>query len=132
MVEEETKVLVIEDDPLLAEMYRLRLVADGYGVAIGRDGEEGLRMAASQPPDFIYLDISLPGIDGFGVLEQLRAAPSTAMIPVVIVSNFGDPEMRQRGLLLGARDVLLKADTTPAQLSAAVGRTTRRSSAPAH
>jgi ammonium transporter, Amt family len=131
-VEEETKVLVIEDDPLLAKMYRLRLVADGYGVAIGRDGEEGLRMAATQPPDFIYLDISLPGIDGFGVLEQLRAAPTTATIPVIIVSNCGDPEMRQRGLRLGVRDVLLKADTTPAQLSAAVGRTTRRSSAPAH
>lgn len=115
------KVLIIEDDDSIAEMYRLRLVADGYEVEIGHDGEKGLQLAAGAP-DFIYLDVRLPGIDGFEVLGKLRSQPATAAIPVMILSNYGDPALRQRGLVLGAQEVATKADMTPAELSATVRR----------
>jgi len=116
-VDDDVKVLLIEDDAAAAEMYRLRLAADGYTVVIGRDGEEGLRMAADEAPDFIYLDLRLPGLDGLEVLERLRAQPSTTHIPVIILTNYGEPELRERGLKLGALEFLVKAETTPAELS---------------
>ncbi len=119
-MDDDVKVLLIEDDAAAAEMYRLRLAADGYRVVIGRDGEEGLRMASEEAPDFIYLDLRLPGLDGFEVLEQLRGDPTTMHIPVIILSNYGEPELRERGLKLGALEFLVKADTTPAQLSTKV------------
>ena len=123
-MEDDVKVLLIEDDVAAAEMYRLRLVADGYLVVIARDGHEGLRMAADEAPDFIYLDLRLPGLDGFEVLERLRADAATMHIPVIILTNYGEPELQERGLKLGALEFLVKADTTPAQLSDSVGRAT--------
>ncbi|MGA7989595.1 MAG: response regulator [Candidatus Dormiibacterota bacterium] len=125
MVEEAVKVLLIEDDVDAAEMYRLRLVADGYEVVVAHDGSEGLRLAADDhPPDFIYLDLRLPGLDGFEVLERLRQDEATTHIPVIILSNYGEPELRERGLRLGALEFLIKADTSPTQLSRTVERTT--------
>jgi DNA-binding response OmpR family regulator len=123
LVDDDVKVLLIEDDEAAAEMYRLRLAADGYTVVVARDGEEGLRMASDEDPDFIYLDLRLPGLDGFEVLERLRGAPATRQIPVIILSNYGEPELRERGLKLGALEFLVKADTTPAQLSTKVEQT---------
>jgi DNA-binding response OmpR family regulator len=124
VVEDDVRVLLIEDDVAAAEMYRLRLVADGYSVVIARDGQEGLRMAAHESPDFIYLDLRLPGLDGFEVLERLRADTTTMHIPVIILTNYGEPELRERGTKLGALEFLVKADTTPAQLSESVERVT--------
>ena len=121
-MEDDVKVLLIEDDVAAAEMYRLRLVADGYTVVIGHDGHEGLRLASEESPDFIYLDLRMPGLDGFEVLERLRADAATKHIPVIILSNFGEPELRERGLRLGALEFLVKADTTPAHLSENVER----------
>jgi two-component system cell cycle response regulator len=129
LVDDDVKVLLIEDDEAAAEMYRLRLAGDGYTVVVARDGEEGLRMASDENPDFIYLDLRLPGLDGFEVLEHLRAEPATTHIPVIILSNYGEPELRERGLKLGALEFLVKADTTPSQLSTKVGQT-RGSQAP--
>jgi DNA-binding response OmpR family regulator len=123
-VGDDIKVLMIEDDSAAAEMYRLRLVADGYTVVVAEDGEQGLEMAGAELPDFIYLDIRLPKIDGFEVLERLRADPETAGIPVIILSNFGEPEFRERGLKLGALEFLVKSDTTPSNLSETVERVT--------
>jgi DNA-binding response OmpR family regulator len=120
--DEEVKVLLIEDDVAAAEMYRLRLVADGYSVVIGHDGREGLRLATDEAPDFIYLDLRLPGLDGFEVLERLRGDATTKHIPVIILTNYGEPELRERGLRLGALEFLVKADTNPAQLSESVER----------
>lgn len=129
-MEEEVKVLLIEDDEFAAEMYRLRLSGDGYEVVIARNGQEGLNLAASVLPDFVYLDIRLPILDGFEVLEQLRANPLTAHIPVIILTNYGEEEFRERGLKLGALEFLVKSDTTPARLSETVERVTGSRSIP--
>ena len=110
-------LLMIEDDRAIAEMYRHQLALDGFNVALAFDGEEGLTLASQVEPDLVLLDVRLPGIQGFGVLERLRSDPRLSAIPVVLLSNYGDPRMVERGLQLGARDYLIKSRTTPMELS---------------
>ena len=118
--DEEVRVLFIEDDPAVAEMYKLKLELDGYTVTVAKDGEEGLQVATESPPDIIFLDTRLPKMDGFAVLERLRSADRTREIPVIILSNYGERELVDRGLKLGALEYLIKSQTTPANLSKGV------------
>lgn len=118
--DEEVRVLFIEDDPAVAQMYKLKLELDGYAVTVAPDGEAGLRMSRENHPDIIFLDIRLPKMDGFAVLEELRADEETKNIPVVILSNYSEQELVERGLNLGALEYLIKSETTPAKLSKGV------------
>jgi CheY-like chemotaxis protein len=111
------RVLFVEDDPSVAQMYRLKLELDGYDVEVATDGEKALEIARSNAPDIIFLDIRLPKLDGFGVLEALRKDPRTERLPVVILSNYSEKQLIERGLRMGARDYLIKTQTTPARLS---------------
>ncbi len=117
---DEVRVLFIEDDPTVAQMYKLKLELDGYQVTMAKDGEEGLQLTSEVKPDIIFLDIRLPKMDGFAVLEGLRANEETRQIPVVILSNYGERELVERGLKLGALEYLIKSQTTPANLSRGV------------
>jgi DNA-binding response OmpR family regulator len=119
-VSEDVHVLFIEDDPTVAQMYRLKLELDGYKVTMAKDGDEGLGLARRLAPDIIFLDIRLPKKDGFSVLEELRAQVPTSTIPVVILSNYGERDLVHRGLSLGAQEYLIKSQTTPASLSRGV------------
>lgn len=110
-------VLLIEDDTEFLDMYRMRLERDGYRVHTASDGEQGLNLAARLQPDIVFLDIRLPKMDGFEVLRRLREDEATAGLPVVILSNYGEQEMVDRGLRLGALEFLVKAHTTPVELS---------------
>jgi putative two-component system response regulator len=115
--EDRVQVLLVEDDQEFAEMYRLKLEADGYEVRIAGDGEEGLAMAVDDPPDLIFLDIRMPRLGGLEMLERLRAEPTTESLPVVILSNYGEDELRKRGFDLGALEWLIKANVTPGEVS---------------
>jgi DNA-binding response OmpR family regulator len=117
---DEIKVLFVEDDPTVAQMYRLKLELDGYQVVMAKDGEEGLRLALEVQPDIVFLDIRLPKVDGFQVLEGLRSCDETRNVPVVILSNYGEQDLVDRGLRLGALEYLIKSQTTPANLSKGV------------
>jgi len=117
---DEIRVLFVEDDPTVAQMYRLKLELDGYQVIMAKDGEEGLRLAREVDPDIVFLDIRLPKVDGFSVLEGLRATDRTRNVPVVILSNYGEQDLVDRGLRLGALEYLIKSQTTPAHLSRGV------------
>jgi len=114
-------VLLIEDDPAVLEMYRMKLSLDGYHVEVATNGEEGLNKARELHPDIIFLDIRLPIMDGFEVLQELRQRDDTAQIPVIILSNYGEKELVDRGLRLGANEFLIKANTTPSLLSEGIG-----------
>lgn len=115
-VPDEVRVLLVEDDPSVAQMYRLKLELDGYQVDIAPDGEAALEMARTVSPDIVFLDIRLPKLNGLDVLEALRSDPSTQPLPVVILSNFSEAELVERGARLGALDHLIKSQTTPARL----------------
>ena len=110
-------VLLVEDDPSVLEMYRLKLELDGYRVSTALDGEDGLKKAVDLDPDIIFLDIRLPKMDGLEVLRKLRAEDKTRDIPVIILSNYDEEDLIARGLRLGAHEYLIKARTTPTSLS---------------
>jgi CheY-like chemotaxis protein len=122
---DEVRVLLVEDDAALAQMYRVKLERDGYTVQVAGDGEEALAWLADQLPDLVFLDVRLPRMDGLTFLERLRADPRTQNVPVVIVSNYSEEELVSRGLQLGALEYLVKSQTTPGQLSQGVPDWTR-------
>jgi CheY-like chemotaxis protein len=114
---DEITVLFVEDDASVAQMYRLKLELDGYSVDVAADGLAALEKARALQPDIIFLDIRLPKLDGLGVLEALRGDSATERIPVVILSNWNEKELVDRGIKLGALDHLIKSQTTPARLA---------------
>src|SRR4030081_1453510 len=118
--EDDVRVLFVEDDPEVAQMYRLKLELDGYAVDVAVDGLQAIQMATSSPPDIIFLDIRLPKMDGLGVLEALRNDERTHKVPVVILSNYNERELVARGLKRGALDYLIKSQTTPAKIAGGV------------
>ncbi|MFA6027695.1 MAG: response regulator [Patescibacteria group bacterium] len=113
-----TKVLIVEDDKFLAELISTKLDKEGYSVVAANDGETGLKKAQEDKPNIILLDIMLPGMDGFEVLENLKKDPAsgTKDIPVIILSNFGQEEKVEKGLSLGAADYLVKANFTTGEI----------------
>src|SRR5256886_15679371 len=93
VVDEDVNVLFIEDDPAVAEMYKLKRELAGYRVTVAKAGEEGLDHAKNQVPDIVFRDIRLPKIYGFAVLEKLPSDTVSKTIPVIILSNYGEKEM---------------------------------------
>src|SRR3979409_2716580 len=94
-------------------MYKLKLELDGYAVTVAPDGEAGLKMAKESRPDIVFLDIRLPKMDGFAVLEELRGDAATKDIPVVILSNYSEQELFEGGLTHEALKHLIQAERTP-------------------
>lgn len=113
-------VLIIEDDPAQAQMYRRKFEGDGYEVTVAADGEAGLQLAIQTMPDLVFLDIRLPKMDGLAVLEAIRRNPATEHLPVVILTNLDEDDLRAAGARLGVSDWLIKSQVTPGGLSARV------------
>lgn len=111
------KILLIEDDQMLREMYLTKFKGDNYEVEMAVNGADGLALIKSSLPDVVLLDIILPMLDGFAVLEKIKADDSTKNIPVVLLTNLGTDEDRAKGERLGAVDYLVKANMTPEQVS---------------
>jgi adenylate cyclase len=84
------KILIVDDEPELVEMLKIRLEASGYDVISASDGEEGLKRAEKEKPDLILLDIMMPGMDGLVVLARLRNNLETNFIPVIMLTAKGD------------------------------------------
>lgn len=115
--EEKIRVLLIEDEKEVAELYKLKLTLDGYEVILAEGGQEGLDKAFTLKPELIFLDIKMPEMDGFEVLKKLREGQKTKDIPVVILSNFDEQDMVEKGLTLGANEYLIKSQFTPEEIS---------------
>jgi DNA-binding response OmpR family regulator len=107
----DTTVLIIEDDPLAANLLQLILGRQGYRPITAFDGLEGLKIARSEHIDLILLDLMLPGIDGFEVLTQLRADPKTADVLVMIVSVKSEITDRRTAAKVGVDGYLTKPYT---------------------
>lgn len=123
-------VLLVEDDVAVAQMYRLQLELDGYLVLTATDGETGLSMAERFGPNLIVLDVGLPGMTGLALLDAIRANDRLHDTPVLILTNFDDPDTEKRSIELGARHFLPKSKTTPDALSGWLRRSTSSSGAP--
>ena len=104
-----TKVMLVEDDKSLREIYSIRLVAEGYEVVSAGDGEEALAMAVKERPDLIVSDVMMPKISGFDMLDILRSTPETKDIKVIMMTALSSEDQRQRGESLGANKYLVKS-----------------------
>ena len=104
-----TKILLVEDDKSLREIYGVRLLAEGYDIVSAGDGEEALAMAIKDRPDLIVSDVMMPKISGFDMLDILRSTTETKNIKVIMMTALSSEEQRQRGVNLGADRYLVKS-----------------------
>jgi len=111
------KVLIVEDDNMISSIYKTKFEADGFAAVVAGNGAEGLDIARKEQPDIIMLDVILPQIDGFSVLEELKKDKLTKDIPVIMLTNLGTDEDKAKGEKMGAVDYFVKASLTPAQIS---------------
>ncbi len=107
-----SKILLVEDNELNRDMLSRRLVRRGYDVVLAVDGEHGLAMAASEAPDLILMDMSLPILDGWEAARRLKAAPGTRHIPIIALTAHAMSSDRDRALESGCDDY----DTKPVEL----------------
>ncbi|MBM3261339.1 response regulator [Candidatus Kaiserbacteria bacterium] len=114
------RILFIEDDQFLGDVLTKKLESDGYEVVLVRDGAEGLKQFGLLKPDLVLLDIILPTMNGYEILEGRKKDPTLAAIPVIIVSNSGQPVEIDRALALGVKDYLVKALLDPDEVLAKV------------
>jgi len=109
-------ILLVEDDMLFQSVYEAHLHDEGYQVKLATDGERALREMQTSPPDLVLLDLMLPRLSGYDVLERMRADPALAKIPVIVLTNKGEPEDIKRGIEMGATDYLIKIVARPKEV----------------
>ena len=110
------KVLLVEDDPFLIDIYTTKLKEAGFSVEVATDGKEVVKRAKEILPSLIILDIVLPQIDGWEILKKIKEEKNLKPIPVIILSNLGQKNEVEKGMKLGAARYLIKAHFTPSQV----------------
>lgn len=107
-----SKILLVEDDTNLREIYSARFMAEAYDVITASDGEEALATAVRERPDLIILDVMMPKISGFDVLDILRSTPETKETKVIMMTALSQDTDKQRGESLGVNQYLIKSQVT--------------------
>jgi DNA-binding response OmpR family regulator len=116
MENEAKKILIVEDEEFLADMYRIKFQSEGFKVFVANNGTDGIKIATEELPDFILLDLVMPGIDGFQVLKTLRENENTKKLLIYVFSNLGQSSEVERGINEGADGYLIKSNLTPSQM----------------
>ncbi len=110
------KILIIEDEEIMMNLLKEKLSMEGYDVSTARNGEEGVLKMREINPDLILLDIVMPKLGGFGVMEIMRKDDKLKKIPIIIISNSGQPVELDRVKKLGASDWLIKTEFDPQEV----------------
>lgn len=110
------KILLIEEEPVLVDLFRDKFFKEGFDILTAPDSESGLQLARIEKPDFIILDILLPTRSGVIFLKKLRAEPEISKIPVFVFSCLDAPDIKKQALDLGVKEYILKTKYTPEQL----------------
>ena len=116
MEKNKTKILIIEDDTFIMDMYRTKFEMAGYKILMAEDGNKGIKMIKENKPDLVILDVIMPQIDGFEVLKTIKMDSNLKDIPVILLTNLGQKENIEDGLKLGADDYVIKAHFTPEEV----------------
>ena len=111
------KILIVEDETMISSMYKMKLESEGFEVKTADNGADGIALADGEDFDLILLDVIMPQLDGFSVLEELRSKGRTKKVPIVLLTNLGTEEDKKKGDELGANGYLIKSSLTPAQVS---------------
>lgn len=110
------KVAIIEDDPAIIQMYKLKFETEGYEVQTALDGQEGLALIESFKPDAVLLDLMMPNMNGMEMLSQLRSSAEGRETKVIVLTNMGDTETATKVYKMAADDYIVKAEMTPLQV----------------
>jgi len=110
------KILLVEDDQTLSETYTERFTAEGFELKSAKNGEEAMALALAFKPDLILLDIMMPKVSGFDVIDILRNTPETADIKIIVLSALGQQEDIDKAKSLGANDYLVKSQVVLADI----------------
>lgn len=110
------KILLVEDETFIADLYAHHLSKSGFEVKIANDGTTGLKLLESETFDILLLDIMLPEINGLEILRQWRAKNPQSAMPVILLTNLGQDAVIKEGFSLGAQGYLIKASYTPEQI----------------
>ena len=111
-----TKIAIIEDDPTINQMYRMKFEATGFDVQLASDGERGVALVKAFRPDLILLDLQMPQKDGYETLKEIRENEWGKAIPVIILTNLGEEESPKKLRELNIESYIVKADLTPSQV----------------
>jgi DNA-binding response OmpR family regulator len=109
-------ILLIEDDPFLIDVYTTKLKEVGFGIEVAMNGKEGLKKMRMKKPDLVLLDVVLPTINGWEILEEIKKDENLKDLKVIIISNLTQKEDVKKGLRLGAAKYLIKAHYTPSEV----------------
>lgn len=108
-----TKILIVEDDVYLLKLYQEIFSKDGFEVETAEDGEQAIKKATTFLPEVVLLDLMLPYVDGFAVLESLKSNPKTKEALVIVATNLDSEKQREKAKTLGAAAFLVKSGDTP-------------------
>jgi len=111
-----TKIAIIEDDPTINQMYRMKFEATGFDVQLASDGELGVELVKAFQPDLILLDLQMPKKNGYETLKEIRAHEWGKTVPVIILTNLGEEEAPKQLRDLTIESYIVKADLTPSQV----------------
>ncbi len=111
------KILLIEDEELIIKLLSKKLVGIGYEVLLAMDGHEGIEKMKQDVPDLVLLDIVMPRMGGFEVMAEMKKDAALAKIPVIIISNSGQPFELEKAKQLGAADWLVKTEFDPKEVA---------------
>ncbi|MEP7204914.1 MAG: response regulator [Candidatus Saccharibacteria bacterium] len=111
-----TKIAIIEDDPVISQMYRMKFEADGFDVQLANNGKRGVALVQAFSPDIILLDLQMPEMGGAEALSIMRKEEQTKNTPVIILTNLGEEESPKDIRSLGIHSYIVKADLTPRQV----------------
>lgn len=123
------KIIIVEDDVNLASIYQQKISSGGHEVMIVQD-KDAVSAITVQKPDLVLLDIIMPNISGLDILRELKADPTTAGVPVLLLTNVAEDASIAKGLELGAYGYLLKSETTPDAVLSRVSMTLEESAPP--
>ena len=119
MEEQKKKILLVEDNLFIHDLYERALIKEGYDVLTAMDGEQGILLAKEQPT-LILLDMMLPKMNGLDVLRRLKADPRIVDIPVVLLTNLTEDSIIEQAFNLGVQGYLLKVNILPSQIGHAI------------
>jgi len=111
-----TKIAIIEDDPVISQMYRMKFETDGFDVQLADNGKKGVALVEHFSPDIILLDLQMPEMTGGEALAEIRRQPWGKDIPTIILTNLGEEEAPKNIRTLGIHSYIVKAELTPRQV----------------
>jgi DNA-binding response OmpR family regulator len=117
MTSTKPKVAIIEDDPAIIQMYKMKFETEGYEVQTAPDGMAGLELIESFEPDAVLLDLMMPNMNGMEMLSKLRSMAGGRDIKVLVLTNMGDTETATKVFKMAADDYIVKAEMTPLQVT---------------